>query len=52
MTQASEVPAAERNSPRAVVYLYTQTGQLREVADAFTAPLVARGWDIRWVEVE
>ena len=52
MTQASEVPSAERNSPRAVVYLYTQTGQLREVADEFTAPLVASGWDIRWVDVQ
>jgi hypothetical protein len=38
--------------PRAVVYLYSQTGQLREVADAVTAPLVARGWDIRWVQVK
>ena len=26
---------------RAVVYLYSQTGQLREVADALTAPLAA-----------
>ncbi len=52
MTQASEVPPAVQNSPRAVVYLYTQTGQLREVADEFTAPLVARGWDIRWVDVQ
>jgi hypothetical protein len=34
------------------VYLYSQTGQLREVADAWTAPLVARGWDVRWVDVE
>ncbi|WP_137145105.1 hypothetical protein [Mycolicibacterium sp. CR10] len=52
MTQASEVHPAEQNSPRAVVYLYTQTGQLREVAEEFTAPLVARGWDIRWVDVQ
>lgn len=37
--------------PRAVVYLYTQTGQLREVAGALTAPLVERGWQIRWVDV-
>ncbi|WAJ42484.1 hypothetical protein OK015_14375 [Mycobacterium sp. Aquia_216] len=36
---------------RAVVYLYTQTGQLRETAQALTAPLEARGWDVRWVEV-
>ena len=26
--------------------------QLREVAEALTAPLLARGWDIRWVDVE
>ncbi len=38
--------------PRAVVYLYSQTGQLREVADALTAPLADRGWDIRWVDVK
>lgn len=37
--------------PRAVVYLYTQTGQLQEVAEALTAPMQERGWDIRWVEV-
>lgn len=36
---------------QAVVYLYSQTGQLREVAEALTAPLVAQGWDIRWVDV-
>lgn len=34
------------------MYLYSQTGQMREVADALTAPLVARGWDIRWVDVQ
>ena len=34
------------------MYLYSQTGQLREVAEALTAPLVARGWDIRWVDVQ
>ena len=39
-------------SRRAVVYLYTQTGQLREVAEAFTAPLEADGWRIRWVDVQ
>ncbi len=39
-------------SRRAVVYLYTQTGQLREVAEAFTAPMEAAGWRIRWVEVQ
>ena len=52
MTQASEVLPAEQPPRRAVVYLYSQTGQLREVADALTAPLVARGWDIRWVDVQ
>jgi hypothetical protein len=41
----------EQLGRRAVVYLYTQTGQLREVAEALTAPLVAHGWDIRWVDV-
>jgi hypothetical protein len=39
-------------SRRAVVYLYTQTGQLRDVAEAFLAPLEADGWHIRWVDVE
>ena len=39
-------------SRRAVVYLYTQTGQLREVAEAFVAPLEADGWRIRWVAVQ
>ena len=34
------------------MYLYSQTGQLREVADALAAPLVAHGWDIRWVDVQ
>jgi hypothetical protein len=52
MTAASEVVSAGQSHPRAVVYLYTQTGQLREVADALTAPLVARGWDVRWVDVQ
>lgn len=35
-----------------MVYLYTQTGQLREVAEAFVAPLKADGWRIRWVDVQ
>jgi hypothetical protein len=34
------------------VFSYSQTGQLREVAAALTAPLVAGGWVIRWVEVQ
>lgn len=37
---------------RAVVYCYTQTGQLSEVTDALTAPLVERGWAIRTVPVQ
>jgi hypothetical protein len=52
MTQASDILPTERTRPRAVVYLYSQTGQLREVADALTTPLVAREWDIRWVDVQ
>jgi hypothetical protein len=52
MTRASEVLPAEQPARRAVVYLYSQTGQLREVAEALTAPLVASGWDIRWVDVQ
>lgn len=52
MTEATEVVSAAESHPRAVVYWYSQTGQLREVADALTAPLVARGWDILWVQVE
>jgi hypothetical protein len=47
----SEATQAEQLRPRAVVYLYTQTGQLREAAEALTAPMDAGGWDIRWVEV-
>jgi hypothetical protein len=39
-------------SRRAVVYLYTQTGQSREVAETFVAPLEADGWRIRWVAVQ
>jgi len=52
MTPVSEPSATAQHPPRAVVYLYSQTGQLREVADAWTAPLVASGWDVRWVDVE
>ena len=52
MSTTPETFAAEQHPRRAVVYLYTQTGQLREVADALTAPLAACGWDIRWVEVQ
>lgn len=39
-------------SPRAAVYLYTQTGQLREVAEALIAPLATSGWDVRRVDVQ
>jgi hypothetical protein len=52
MTPVSEPSATAQHPPRAVVYFYSQTGQLREVADAWTAPLVASGWDVRWVDVE
>ncbi|MCI4675647.1 hypothetical protein [Candidatus Mycolicibacterium alkanivorans] len=51
MTGGSEAAPTGRQRRRAVVYLYTQTGQLREVAQALTAPLEAHGWDIRWVDV-
>ncbi|MDT5280880.1 MAG: hypothetical protein QOJ20_2075 [Mycobacterium sp.] len=47
----SEATQAEQLRPRAVVYLYTQTGQLREAAEALTGPMDAAGWNIRWVEV-
>jgi hypothetical protein len=33
------------------VYCYSQTGQLRDVADAFVAPLRDAGWEVRWGEV-
>lgn len=52
MTAASGPAPVEQPAPRAVVYLYTQTGQLREVTEAFTAPLTERGWDIRWVDAQ
>jgi hypothetical protein len=49
----SESALADDETQRrsAVVYLYTQTGQLREVAEALTAPLHAGGWDVRWIDV-
>ena len=49
---AFEAAPTEQLRRRAVVYLYTQTGQLLEVAQALTAPLEARGWDIRWIGVQ
>ena len=52
MIGPSEALRIEQRPPRAVVYLYSQTGQLHEVADALTAPLIARGWKIRWVDVQ
>lgn len=52
MTMPPEAAPPQGLPRRAVVYLYTQTGQLNEVAKAFTAPLQARGWDIRWVDVQ
>ncbi len=51
VTTNSPPVASERRCRRAVVYLYTQTGQLREVAEALTAPLETQGWDVRWVGV-
>ncbi|MGD9622850.1 MAG: hypothetical protein AB7G47_22015 [Mycolicibacterium sp.] len=51
MTAESGGPAGEQPRPRAVMYIYSQTGQLRDVADALTAPLEASGWDIRRVDV-
>jgi hypothetical protein len=47
----SEATQAEQLRPRAVVFLYTQTGQLREAAEALTAPMEGAGWNIRWIEV-
>lgn len=52
MTNAPEVVSADELAPRVAVYWYSQTGQMREVADALTAPLAARGWHIRWVQVK
>lgn len=52
MIPASEVPETGQPPGRAAVYLYSQTGQLREVAEALTAPLAARGWTIRLVDVQ
>ncbi|WP_169810976.1 hypothetical protein [Nocardia amamiensis] len=37
---------------RAVVFSYSQTGQLTETVEAFTGPLRAAGWAIRHVAVE
>lgn len=51
MTTAAHTAPLDRSKRRAVVYLYTQTGQLREVARALTAALETSGWDIRWVDV-
>ncbi|UGT41920.1 hypothetical protein LTV02_00365 [Nocardia yamanashiensis] len=39
------------NGRRAVVFEYTQTGQLSEVVDALVAPMAAAGWRIRRVAV-
>jgi hypothetical protein len=33
------------------IYWYSQTGQLKETIDAFVAPLVEAGWEIRWCAV-
>ncbi|GAA0512642.1 hypothetical protein GCM10011581_03060 [Saccharopolyspora subtropica] len=37
--------------PRLRVYWYSQTGQLTDAVDAFVAPLVEAGWEIRWSQV-
>lgn len=50
MTEPKRDPTAGRR--RAVVYYYSQTGQLCEVADALTAPLHDAGWRVRWVAVQ
>ncbi|MEE6179346.1 hypothetical protein [Mycobacterium sp. 050134] len=47
-----ESSATRRRYSKAVVYLYTQTGQLREVTEALTGPLQARDWSVRWVDVQ
>ncbi|WP_067537631.1 hypothetical protein [Nocardia crassostreae] len=39
------------STQRAVVFHYSQTGQLTDAVDAFTAPLAAAGWRIRHVAV-
>lgn len=39
-------------SKRAVVFYYSQTGQLTETIDAFTGPLVDAGWSIRRVRID
>ncbi|UFS96842.1 hypothetical protein [Nocardia huaxiensis] len=45
------MPDSLSGTRRVTVLCYTQTGQLREAVAAFTAPLVAAGWTIRWVDV-
>ncbi|MEV5839843.1 hypothetical protein [Nocardia sp. NPDC052112] len=40
-----------KSSKRAVIFSYSQTGQLTDTVRAFTEPLVAAGWHIRHVPV-
>ncbi len=40
-----------QSSKRAVIFSYSQTGQLTDTVRAFTEPLVAAGWHIRHVPV-
>lgn len=42
---------ALENGRRAVVFEYTQTGQLSEVVDALVTPMAAAGWRIRRVGI-
>ncbi|MBF6175020.1 hypothetical protein [Nocardia blacklockiae] len=44
---SSETPAVRR----AVVFHYSQTGQLTDTVEAFTQPLRAAGWQIRRVDI-
>ncbi|WP_156623983.1 hypothetical protein [Mycobacterium sp. 852002-40037_SCH5390672] len=37
---------------RVCVFWYSQTGQLKQAADAFVAPLQEAGWSIRWIKIE
>ncbi|MET8654401.1 hypothetical protein [Nocardia aurea] len=60
MTGASETEASRRSDRRsgaestrtAVVFEYSQTGQLIESVDALVAPLIAANWQVRRVRVE
>ena len=47
-----DVAPVEQAARRAAVYLYSQTGQLREVTEALTTSLIDSGWNIRWINIE